>query len=171
MAGHVGAPTVQGLFGVAQQLLQQALVGAGIEDDDIIYRQQVPAERWYYDNKEDFITTKQEIEARGWALFYTLEGVVRTVVEVVRILFAKYVASTEEGVDRSQAILRVQIQSLKYTIWAIIDPIGQKKTTAAEFAKGHFPVGCSKDDFHWGDRYLGTMTIPLSLDYRWHPTN
>jgi hypothetical protein len=156
---------------VAAQHFVQALVGDGILDDNVVYRQQVPADRWYHDYKGDFTTTKQELEARGWAIFYTLEGSARTVVEAVRIFFAKYVASTQEGIDRNEIILQAQIQSLKYTAWAIIDPVGQKKTTVEEFAKGHFPVGCSKDAFHWGDKYQGTMTIPLSLDYNWHPTN
>jgi hypothetical protein len=145
-----------------------ALVGA-VDKPNCIFRQQVAADRWYFDNKADFKTTKDEFKARGWAILYTIEGAVRAAVEGIRVLFAKYVSNSKEGLDKNETILNAQIRSLKYTAYAIIDPVGQKKSTQEEFNKGNFPVGCANDDFHWGDQYHGSLTIPVSFDYHWHP--
>jgi hypothetical protein len=137
----------------------------------ILLRQEIPFECWFADHGCNvFLTRKEAVKARFWALLACLEGAVVTLIAAVVVLALKTYAKIQKkpaSLNRRVHILNTQWQGLKLSAIAIISP------NKAKF-KANYPhpnhedrrpcIGKLLSDWTprtWGSVYLGKRT-PLS---------
>lgn len=121
-------------------------------------RQEIPFERWFYDNGfQNPITNPDDlIKAHLWAVPALLEGLVKTVAETVMMFFA----GSEAEKNRHFEVLKAQWVGLSFSMLAVISPnLAKEKATNG----GNPLIGSSIVDWGWGTLYNGKLDIPI-----WH---
>ena len=115
-------------------------------------RQEVPFERWFADH--GFLTpieTPHELnKARAWALYATLEGVVRTIAQTASYVYSLYFGPSNDG-ELQLEILKAQWQGIKLSAHAVFSPNAAKERVCD--SQGASIIGASLTDWRWGTRY------------------
>ncbi len=143
--------------GIMVHGLGHAGAGAAIAANHWILVQEVPFHRWFVDYGYNTVLPPNECwKARGTALLATLEGVVRTVAEIVMYLYAQIMNDPDDS-ERRFDVLKAQWQGLVLSLYAVLSPNEAKIT--AHNASDRPLIGCPGSQLRWGTPYTGQYTI------------
>ena len=133
-------------------------------------RQEVPFERWFYDNGFQTPLDKPVdlIKAHAWAVFATCEGAIRLAAEGISYVFS--LAFSPQNSSRHIDVLKAQMQGLSLSLLAIVSPNSAKSVAH----NGGSPlIGASLLTWKWGSLYMGKVDAPFwhveSNHYPWAP--
>lgn len=121
-------------------------------------REQVPFERWFFDQCMERPLEDHEMEARVWALWALLEGGIRTVAEAVCFAWSRIFLTS--GSERHYEVLSAQWQGFILSTLAILSPNWAKEKA---HNSGNPIIGVSMTEWRWGTTYHGRREAPL-----WH---
>lgn len=133
-------------------------------------RQEVPFERWFYNNGFQAPLDKpiDLVKAHAWAVFASCEGVIRLVAEAVSYAFSLVFAP--QNSSRHIDVLKAQMQGLSLSVLAIVSPNAAKQKAHNE---GNPLIGASLLNWQWGSLYTGKVDAPFwkveSNNYPWAP--
>jgi|GEM_PF-6812865 len=168
-AAGTAAQTVGGFLRTALRTAIAIATG-----DPIVFRQEVPIERWVRDHGllEPIKGTKEELRARSYAVLATLEGCVRTLAETTSLFYTSYVSKNARDAEKHQLVFKTQMKSLQLSALAIINPNTVKEHIKTECSNEERLIFCRTSKMRWGTEYYGKITIsPLSLEcssYPWY---
>jgi hypothetical protein len=166
-AAETATQTVGGFLRTALRTAVAIAMG-----DPIVFRQEVPIERWLRDHGllEPIKGTKEELRARGFAILATLEGLVRTLAETISLFYASYISKNASEAEKHQLVFKTQMKSLQLSALAIISPNTVKEHIKTECSNEERLIFCRTTKMRWGTEYYGKITVsPLSLDCSCYP--
>lgn len=140
-----------------QRTLHQ--VASLVDPTHAVLRQEVPFERWFfhYGSQNDLSPIDKECSARLWAALSAAEGAIRTVAELVALVFTT-VTNSNSKKNHCDA-LKVQCQGISLSLLATILP--QQAAAFADDPSSAKPlVGTLVSDWSWGTAYTGTYNLP-----------
>lgn len=144
-------------------------LGMGLRSAGYGLRQEVPFERWFYNN--DFQTPISNpldlIKAHVWAVFAACEGAIRLSAEAVSYAFSMVFA--RQNSSRHQDVLKAQFIGLALSVLAIYAPNAAKERA---HNGGQPIIGSSLINWQWGSLYVGKVDHPFKLEssqYPWAP--
>lgn len=172
MAPPTAETAAQTVGGFLRTALRTAVAIA--TGDPIVFRQEVPIERWLRDHGllEPIKGTKEELHARGYAILATLESCVRTVAETICLFYSSYISKNALDAEKHQQVFKTQMKSLQLSALAIIHPNTIKEHIKTECSNEERLIFCRTSKMRWGTEYYGKVTIsPFSFEcssYPWH---
>ena len=83
---------------------------------------------------------------------------------------AKFISKNAIDEERHTEILKIQMQSVMLTAWAVVNPNTAIEHIYDAGQRNEPLIGCPENRMRWGTPYTGTLTIPVSLDYHWRTT-